>query len=213
MKETIKKISNFMSENEIFNFGINHKVTIFMFICALSGIIMGSVLAGCINLEVLEKLNHIFLNDFKERMIQNSGQTFVSALVGYFIFALILELSALAAWGSVAVPLLVIFRGIGCGVAGGYLYLIYGLKGIAFYILILIPGMFVSIITYCLFGVEMFKFSVKLAKKVFFNEQKSCIMLNFKKHIKKFGYCLVMLCFSAFLDMCFTAMFSGFFDF
>ena len=110
-----------------------------MFICLIAGMIVGSVSAGCINFETLDRLNSVFLTDFKQRISQSGAEVFVSSLSLYFIFALILELSAFAVWGIISVPLLLVFKGIGMGLSGGYLYLVYGLKGIAFYILIWCP--------------------------------------------------------------------------
>ena len=156
---------------------------------------------------------HIFLTDFKQRISQNRVEVFVSSLSMYFIFALILEISALSVWGIVSVPILLVFKGMGMGLSGGYLYLVYGLKGIAFYILILVPGIFVSSIAFALFGVCAFKSSVAISKKILPKPSGDALWPCLKSNIKKLGYCTLLLCFSAFLDMAFMMMFSIFFEF
>lgn len=213
MKKLLFKTKNFLSENDIYNFGKNNKVLLLMFFCLIVGMTIGSISAGCINFETLDKLNSIFLTDFKQRISQNRVEVFVSSLSMYFIFALILEISALSVWGIVSVPILLVFKGMGMGLSGGYLYLVYGLKGIAFYILILVPGIFVSSIAFALFGVCAFKSSVAISKKILPNPSGDALWPCLKSNIKKLGYCTLLLCFSAFLDMAFMMMFSIFFEF
>ena len=214
MKKLISKAKSFMWENDILNFGKNNKTLVFMFVCLLMGVVWGSMSAGCINFETLDVLNGVFLNDFKERMTQNGTEVFVSSLSLYFIFALALELSALAVWGVVSVPLTVCFKGLGIGLSGGYLYMIYGLKGIAFYILILVPGIVISSIAFVLFGATAFKNALAIAKKIMPKTDNGADVWNsVVPGIKKLGYCTLLLCFSSFVDMCFMMMFSGFFSF
>ena len=213
MKKLLFKTKNFLAENDICNFGKNNKILLLMFFCLIVGMTIGSVSAGCINFETLDRLNAVFLTDFKQRISQSGTEIFVSSLSLYFIFALILELSAFAAWGIISAPLLLIFKGIGMGLSGGYLYLVYGLKGIAFYILILVPGIFVSSIAFAFFAVSAFKNSLAISKKILPKPSETVLWPYVKSNIKKLGYCTLLLCFSAFLDMAFMMMFSGFFEF
>ena len=213
MKKLIFKTKSFLTENDIYNFGKSNKVLLLMFFCLIIGMTVGSISAGCINFETLDRLNTVFLTDFKQRMSQSGAEVFVSSLSLYFVFALILELSAFSVWGVVSVPLLLVFKGVGMGLSGGYLYLVYGLKGIAFYILILVPGIFVSSMAFAFFGVSAFKSSLEISKKILPKPSDDKLWPYVKSNIKKLGYCTLLLCFSAFLDMAFMMMFSGFFEF
>lgn len=213
MKKLLSKTKSFLSENDIYNFGKNNRILLLMLFCLVLGMVVGSVSAGCINFETLDKLNSIFLTDFKQRISQSGAEVFISSLSLYFIFALILELSAFSAWGVALVPLMLVFKGMGMGLSGGYLYLVYGLKGIAFYILILVPGIFVSSIAFAFFGVSAFKSSFAISKKLLPKSSDVMLWQYVKSNIKKLGYCTLLLCLSAFLDMSFMMMFSGFFEF
>lgn len=213
MKKLLSTTKKFLSENDIYNFGKNNRILLLMFLCLIVGMAIGSVSAGCINFETLDRLNVVFLTDFKQRIAQNGTEIFVSSLSLYFIFALILELSAFAAWGIISAPLLLIFKGIGMGLSGGYLYLVYGLKGIAFYILILVPGIFISSIAFAFFGVSAFKSSFAISKKLLPKPSDAVLWNYVKSNLKKLGYCTLLLCFSAFLDMAFMMMFASFFEF
>jgi hypothetical protein len=91
--------------------------------------------------------------------------------------------------------------------------MIYGLKGIAFYILILLPGIFVSSIGIIIFAAESFKFSCKFAKKILPKSGGESVWCEFKNYIHKIGCAFVILLVSSLLDVGFMAMFSRFFEF
>ncbi len=214
MKQTLNKVMSFLDKYELINLGKNNKVLIFLIVCIITGMILGSSSVGYINMEVLHKLDFLFLNDFKERLNQSGLDIFVSSFSSLFIYMLFIEMAALSFWGVVAIPLLIVFKGLGLGLAAGYLYLIYGLKGIAFYILILLPGIFISSVGIVLFSVGAFKFSGKFAKKILPASHNNERLWNvFKVHIRKSGYSLILLAFSSVVDMSFMAMFSKFFEF
>ena len=86
-------------------------------------------------------------------------EIFASSLLSLSFFSLLIEFVTLSFFGALLIPVLIAFKGLGIGMTAGYLYLIYGLKGIAFYILILLPGIFVSSIGLIIFAAESFKFS------------------------------------------------------
>lgn len=213
MKRTLNKVTSFLDKYELINFGKNNKILIFLIICIIIGMIAGSASLAYINMEVLHKLDFLFLNDFKERINQSSLDVFISSFSSLFIFMIFIEMAALSFWGTVLIPLLVTFKGLGLGITAGYLYLIYGLKGIAFYILILLPGIFVSSIGIVLLSVGAFKFSGKFAKKILPGADNERLWDSFKFHMRKSGQCLIILAFASLIDMSFMAMFSKFFEF
>ena len=131
----------------------------------------------------------------------------------FLFFSLLIEFVTLSFFGALLIPVLIAFKGLGIGMTAGYLYLIYGLKGIAFYILILLPGIFVSSIGLIIFAAESFKFSCKFAKKIFPKSDGISIWNEFKNYIHKIGCAFVILLFSSLLDVGFMAMFSRFFEF
>ena len=213
MKRALSKLLSFLDKYELINIGKNNKVLIFLIICTIMGMIAGSVSIGYINMEALHKLDFLFLNDFKERISQSGVDIFISSFSSLFIFVLIIEGTALSFWGTVLIPFLVAFKGLGLGLTAGYLYLIYGLKGIAFYILILLPGIFISSIGIVLFSVGALKFSGKFAKKVLPGADNERLWDCFKLHIRNSGRNLIILVLAALADMSFMAMFSSFFEF
>ena len=72
MKKIINKVSAFLDRYEIINFGKNNKTFIFLILCMIFGMVLGAVSVGTISMEIIHKLDFLFLNDFKER-VQSSG--------------------------------------------------------------------------------------------------------------------------------------------
>ena len=155
----------------------------------------------------------MFLNSFKEKIFESFLGIFASSSSQMLILTFILEFFALSFWGPILIPFTVFFRGLALGLCAGYLYLIYGLKGIAFYLLIMLPGIFVSSIGLLLFSSQTFKFSSKFAKSLFSKESHPELFSAFKSHIKNSRLSFVLFLISALIDVCFTAMFVKFFDF
>ncbi|MBQ3093159.1 MAG: hypothetical protein IJC57_02760, partial [Clostridia bacterium] len=96
----------------------------------------------------------------------------------------------------------------------GYLYLIYKIKGIAFYLLILLPGVFLSSIGYNIFASKTINFSYNFTKLIFSKQDNNYnFKINFLKNIRELSKCLIFVLISCVLDTCFILLFSKFFDF
>ena len=52
MKNIVSKTKEFLKENEIFNFGKNHKTLICMVLMLILGMVSGAILAGCTSFEL-----------------------------------------------------------------------------------------------------------------------------------------------------------------
>lgn len=213
MLKVMNKSCKYLQENEILKFSKSHKVFVTMLFALAISILCGSIFVRYVNLETLHKFDFLFLKDFQSRSAQSLREVFASSLASYCALAFVFEFLALSIFGVVLVPCLVMFKGFGVGLLAGYLYLIYGLKGIAFYILILLPGVMLSSVGLALFASNAFGFSLKIAKKTLPKPDDTVIWQSFKLHFKNCGYSMIIFCASAFVDMCFTGMFSRFFQF
>lgn len=212
-KYSMGKFINFLDRYDIINFSKNYRTIIFLSILLILGMVLGTISISAVNMDFIYKVDFLFLNDFKERITSSNLEIFTSSLLSLSFFALLIEFVTLSFFGALLIPVLVTFKGLGIGMTAGYLYLIYGLKGIAFYILILLPGIFVSSIGLIIFGAESFKFSCKFAKKIFPKSDGISLWSEFKNYIHKIGCAFVILLFSSILDVGFMAMFSRFFEF
>lgn len=212
-RQSMGKFINFLDRYDIINFSKNYRTIIFLSILLLLGMVLGTISISAVNMDFIYKVDFLFLNDFKERIASSNLEIFTSSLLSLSFFSLLIEFVTLSFFGALLIPVLIAFKGLGIGMTAGYLYLIYGLKGIAFYILILLPGIFVSSIGLIIFAAESFKFSCKFAKKIFPKSDGISLWNEFKNYIHKIGCAFVILLFSSLLDVGFMAMFSRFFEF
>ena len=166
-RQSMGKFINFLDRYDIINFSKNYRTIIFLSILLLLGMVLGTISISAVNMDFIYKVDFLFLNDFKERIASSNLEIFTSSLLSLSFFSLLIEFVTLSFFGALLIPVLIAFKGLGIGMTAGYLYLIYGLKGIAFYILILLPGIFVSSIGLIIFAAESFKFSCKFAKNIF----------------------------------------------
>lgn len=214
MTHAIINAKTLLQKYDLIKFLKTRKTIIFLFLCLIISMIAGSVSVSSLNMDYIYKLNFLFLSDFKEKLSETNLQIFYSSLAASGLFAVFLELSAFSCLGAFFVPLLISFKGFSLGLTAGYLYLIYGLKGIAFYILILLPGIFVSCVAITFFAANCMKFSFKTAKTIFTAKTADeNIQESLKNHFRKSGYYLILLVMSSGLDVCFMIMFSRFFSF
>lgn len=213
MQKIISKFTSTLKKYEILETGKNNRVLILMSTMLIIGMMLGSLSTGYINMEYIHKIDFVFINSFKEKIFESFLGIFASSSSQMLILTFILEFFALSFWGPILIPFTVLFRGLALGLCAGYLYLIYGLKGIAFYLLIMLPGIFVSSIGLLLFSSQAFKFSSKFAKSLFSKENHPELFSAFKSHIKNSRLSFVLFLISALIDVCFTAMFVKFFDF
>lgn len=207
------KVANFLDKYEITSFGKNHKIIIFLSILMAAGMVFGTVAVSAVSMDFIYKIDFLFLNDFNARISSTHLEIFISSLLSLFVFSLVIEFFTLSFFGAVIIPVIVAFKGLGIGMTAGYLYMIYGLKGIVFYILILLPGIFISSVGIIIFAAESFKFSCKFAKKILPKSGNEPVWNEFKNYLHKIGCAFVILLISSLLDVGFMAMFSRFFEF
>lgn len=106
-------------------------------------------------------------------------------------------------------------KGFGIGLCAGYLYGTYQLQGVGFYLLVMLPGAFLSSIAMLLQGKEAFYFSKSiltalLPKRL---KGKQSPPPNFTKYLVASSYILILAALAAALDVLTSLCFSGVFSF
>lgn len=128
----------------------------------LIGLIFGAFCARDADKSFLNSLDFIFATDFESRSEQTIFVTFAASMTSSFIFFIAEIFSALSAWGAVSLPIILWFKGIGVGISAGYLYKTYGLQGIGFYMLVMLPGVIILTIVLILQARRSLHFSVSV---------------------------------------------------
>lgn len=139
--------------------------------------------------------------------------TFSSSLLSIFIYIIAILLLSLSLWGGMIVPILPLLRGIGVGIAAGCLYLSYGIKGILFYILVLLPGAFLSSIILIIYTKRSMIFTNKLRSKFFPNSSLDKLWPDFRLYIKQTGLTFVYSMIVASMDALLNFFLLRFFNF
>lgn len=203
-KTSVKAIMNLIGKNKLFSL-----LVLFL----LVGMAFGAYYARFADENTLINLDFFLASNFKMRTDPSIITTFMVSLTSSFIFILTAFLMSLCVYGTVLLPLLPFYRGFGIGLTAGYLYSTYGLKGIGFHFLVLLPGVFISAVGIIMSTRESILLSIKLAEKVFPNSNLDKVWPNFKSYLKKSGYIIIILCIAAGIDLIFSGIFAKMFSF
>lgn len=190
----------------------NKMISLLIFLF-LTGVIIGSISIGRSNFSFFNDIKDIFKQNFDAINENSYFITFSSSLVSIFIYIALIFLLSLSLWGGVIVPFLPFFRGIGIGITAGCLYLSYGIKGILFYVLVLLPGIFVSSAVLVFYTRKSIGFSRKLCSKIFPNSNLDKLWPEFKSYLKHTGISIVFCVVVALIDVLFNFLLFRFFNF
>lgn len=175
------------------------------------GIVIGSLIIAKTTSELnssIDTLYNNFISSIKEKTFFTIFcDTFFTSMIYIFLF-FIMGTNAL---GIPFVYFLTCIKGIGNGIISGYLYSIYGLKGVGFSTLVLFPYAIISGIIIIMMGDS----SLKLSKNIF-HDLRSKPPVHKEITIKK--YCINYIVYTAFfilasmIDAIFKVSFSSAFN-
>ncbi|MDO4743390.1 MAG: hypothetical protein Q4B04_05095 [bacterium] len=192
---------------------IHNKSLIAMFLLFIISFVCGSGLA---------KNADSFTNEFIKGIVTNfvsvrTDSSFLIVLFNSFFscagFLLLFYVIGLCAVGPVLSPLVLAFKGIGCGMLVGFLYATYELKGIAFTAIIILPPMLLFTIIYIFASREAFKFSVIFFKTLLPNIKQTGLNSSFRMYCARFVFMVFICIIGALLDAILTSAFIRFFSF
>jgi Integral membrane protein DUF95. len=212
VKKATQELQKFLSKKNLIG-DLDGKLVISFAIVLLLSMIFGSIYANYINLNIIKKLDILFLSDFDNRNNQGIIYTFISSFSSNFLFWLEMAFLSTSLFGIILTPLILIFRGVGLGLTAGYLYLIYSFKGVVFYILVLLPGIFISSVCFIFMLINSEKFSIKVTKQFISKSPQQPLREDMIIYIKKSSFILFALAISSICDMIFMKLFSCLFTF
>ena len=118
----------------------------------LIGLVVGAASSKSFDKNTFDKLDLLFVTNIEARLEMSVVDIFISCFVSYFLFILCAFLSAVSAWGFAAVPLLCALKGFTVGLSTAFIFSLYKISGIGFYILVVLPGtvlFLLTLIKYC----------------------------------------------------------------
>ena len=195
-------------------FGLRrNKLLFFLGLLLFAGIVFGAVSSRTADALLMKRLDFIFQTNFDLRTEQGWFAAFVSSFASSVIFLLLLLLLGLSLWGGVLTAAVPFFKGYGYGLSVGYLYAAYGLKGIFYNILVILPGMFLSALVLTASAVLSWKNAFRLCASFLRISAGSDGHGQLRDYRTAMLRCLVVCALAAVLDMLCALCFSWIFQF
>lgn len=176
----------------------------------ITGIILGTITINKHNEFILIKTAEIFKDYLAVQAGQSLFALFMNSVFKFSIYILMIYILGLCAIGSPLICALPLIRGLGAGLISGYLYSAYALKGIGYCVLIMYPGLLISVfamIIGCSKGIEM---SYDLLRAV--TAGQPCVETGLKKYTSRFFVILAVTVAAALTDTVCYALFMRFFN-
>lgn len=179
----------------------------------LLAIVLGSFSFDRVSDDTLQKLDFLFLTNLDNRLELAPFDLFCSSFASGFVFIFASFLLSFTAWGMFALPLLCAFRGFGVGLSSAYMFSQYSVTGIGFYILIVLPATVLFLFAFIMSLKESFTQSVLLLKTYFSSTYDAFLLRRTKTYLFRNCVILILVAFSAVIDMVLWLLFAGMFNF
>ncbi len=196
-------------KNELKKNGLFFLFCLIMF----AGILYGTLSGKAAGTELLNRLDFVFQTNFELRCSQGIWSAFIASFASSMLFFGVIFLLGLSLWGGFFAVLIPLFKGYGYGLSVGYLYGTYGLKGIFYNLLVILPGTFLASVVTAAASLIAFKNSLHFVLGTF----RSQMMPDLKYTLR--GYCrsmfgmLLLSMASSLIDMLCSLCFSWIFHF
>ncbi len=186
---------------------------IFFMLTLFAGITAGALGGRYADKQLMENLDIIFLTNFNVRCSQGILNSFIASFASAFIFILVIFLMGLSLWGGIIAAVVPFIKGYGYGLATGYLYSTYGLTGVLYNILIILPGAFLCSSVIAAATQEALRSSLKMISVFRKTAVSDDPHIQMKKYLLSMLWLLFLAAVSSAIDMLFSLMFSWLFNF
>ena len=177
-----------------------------------AGVIWGALTSLRSDPEFLLDMDFLFTTNLNPRLDEGLLGSFMAHFASNFIFFTAVLLCGLSPWGTGVLPLAVAFKGFGTGLSAAYLMSTYGLKGLGFYLVVVLPGTFIFSLILIFMCCESARTSLRIAGCVFSKSQSGVPVAGYvKSYLIKCAYYLLMSAVGAVCDMFFWSFVSKLF--
>ncbi len=189
-----------------------HLSTILFTLVFSAGIVWGAVVSVKADEAFLLDMDFLFTTNLQSRLSMGMLSSFAAHFASNFIFIIAATLCGLSPWGMGVLPFVLAFKGFGTGLSAAYLISAYGLKGLGFYIVVVLPGAFVFSLALTFMCSESSLMSVQIARCVFSKSENPVpLWLRVKKYLFRCVYFLFVSAIGALCDMFFWSFVSTLF--
>ena len=189
-------------------------VYLFFFLMFFIGLILGASYSKAADVTLLNRLDFLFTTNLQVRTELSSFEIFTSCFGVDFLFVLAVFLMGLSVWGSAALPFITAFKGFSVGLSSAFIFSLYRASGIGFYILVILPGTVMFLLSLIYYSKESFSLSLRYIRLSVFGSVKEPYLCRYiKTFMLKSLIALLFCAASALLDMFLWILFAGMFDF
>lgn len=204
--------SSFRKSLNAKHFFKTYGIVLFFTLMLIIGLTLGSLFFKNIGESTLKKLDVFFVTNITDRLKNGYIGAFCASFASNFLFLLFAFLMGFSLWGMALLPVNVLFKGFGIGISAGFLFTNYSFKGIIFYLIILLPGIFLFSMALVYQSSLSFNLGKRLVYKLYSRDE-----FSFKSSTKiylqrSFLYFLFTL-FASVVDMSLWGLFGGLFKF
>jgi len=176
------------------------------------GTLGGSLCAAKADSSFLEKMDFLFTTNIDVRLNQPVLSTFAASFASNFIFILFVFLCSFAPWGCLVIFAAPAFKGFGTGLSAGYLFVSYGLKGIGFYLLVILGGTFLFCFALIICCLQSHTMSLRISKLIFRSQDSDTALTDYVgRFLMRSLYILVLSAVASVADMLLWTAFSDLF--
>lgn len=210
---SFKRSFSKVKKEDIVRFVSNNKLLLLLSVFLLIGVFLGAILVRFTDENIMKFINVLFITDFKERLSKTLLSIFIASISSIFIFIIMSFFMGLSIWGFIVAPLVPFIRGVCIGLSEGYLYSTYGLRGICFYSLVFLPGIFISSIAILLMTREAIKLSNDFSSLIFLGNKLTNVRNSIRLYIIRSGCVAIIVIIASVADIVSNVLFSKLFKF
>lgn len=197
---------------KIFNYVTLNKLFIILCVLFVVGIAVGSIFFRQGNW-LQDNAESFFNNYIKLHNAPNFFKKLLALFARYLIVLCLIFLSGTSMLGVAVTPFITLWQGIIFGAVSSFMYKTYGLSGIAFNAIIIIPS--AIIFTLCCFFAARYAidFSFTIAKLTFPRSKPASLYISFKDYCCKYLIIIGVSLICAIIDIVLNLLFIKFFNF
>lgn len=197
---------------DLLNYVTQNKILILLCIIYIIGIVVGCIALSDDNW--ILKFAKSFLDDYTTLHSSASFfSKFLNCLVRYVSILVLYFLSGASMLGIALTPFITLWIGIFFGTIASRLYALYGIGGIAFNAIIIIPPAVLFILV-CFFAAKhSIDFSLMIAKLTLPHSKPINLFISFKNYCSKYLIFLIFILASILLEIFLNLLFLDFFNF
>lgn len=189
-------------------------ISFFIFLL-LSGMVMGASYSGANHNELTDKVIKFIMEHILVRDDSSVIGVFADSFTLSFVFAAAMVIMSLSPFGIITIPVIILARGFYCGLISGYLCVTYGLKGLGYYICVVLIGTFLSSLALVYISQCCLDFSASIFKEIFHRSQYKYVSLRDKLGVVMVNtsFMIVLIGFASLTDTVLFFFIGGLFKF